>query len=85
MTYDEVQKEILAMISRILQGRNWDELSCDELYHIYKDIQNRFSGIQWSTMPDDYQKAQADLVVDTLNDILDKMRKKNCNMKDYIK
>lgn len=79
LTYNEVQEIILRIRENHLKGRKWGTLNCDELKSMFEDISQRFTNIQWDLDPNNFQGAHADLVNNEMNNILDSMRKLNCN------
>ncbi|MGE4572126.1 MAG: hypothetical protein AB7E09_05210 [Candidatus Izemoplasmatales bacterium] len=78
LTYNEVQEIILNIRNNHVIGRKWQDLNCDELKIWYEDLSDQLGNIQWDLDPKNYQLAQADLVKNEMNFILDKIRELGC-------
>lgn len=82
MTYCEVQEIIISIRKAHLKDKKWNELNCDELKNLYKEISAKFNNMQWGTIPENYQKAQADLVEKELNNITNRMIELKCELSE---
>jgi (p)ppGpp synthase/HD superfamily hydrolase len=78
LTYDDVQNIILSIIQKHIKDKKFHEMNCDELRALYEELRNRFANIQWDLDSKNYQRAQAELVVNELNRILDRMKELKC-------